>query len=323
MPYEKFDVSRIELEPIANRENLTSLSDVRSLNDPVPEFDSPALAQVADRVRSAHSKGKQVVMMMGAHVIKVGMSRYVIDLMERGIVTHVALNGAGMIHDFELAMIGGTAESVPQNIKNGRFGMWRETSELNEIAKSAAEQNIGLGEAVGRVAIGFRYADVSILAAGVRLGVPVTVHVAIGQDIVHEHPNCDGAAIGKATYNDFLIFTNTISKLEGGAMLCFGTAVMGPEVYLKALSMVRNVARRTGESIAHFTTAVFDIIALPEDITKEASKTEAAYYYRPWKTILIRTVADGGESFYVQGDHRVTVPNLWKLVTSRSEGADG
>lgn len=319
MPYEKFDVSKIELEPIENKENLTKLSDVRSLCDPVPEFDSPALVQVAERVKAAHARGGQVVMMMGAHVIKVGMSRYVIDLMERGIVTHVALNGAGMIHDFELAMIGGTAESVPQNIKTGRFGMWRETSELNEIAKAAAEEDIGLGEAVGRTVVGFKHADVSILAAGYRLGVPVTVHVAIGQDIVHEHPNCDGAAIGRATYNDFLIYANTISKLEGGAMLCFGTAVMGPEVYLKALSMVRNAARRTGESIAHFTTAVFDLIALPDDITNEASKTEAAYYYRPWKTILIRTVADGGESFYVQGDHRVTIPNLWKLV---AQGVD-
>ena len=271
----------------------------------------------------AHKNGGQVVLMMGAHVVKVGLSRYVIDLMRRGIVTHVALNGAGLIHDYELALIGGTAESVPNYIRTGRFGMWTETSGINDIAMQAASDGIGLGEAAGRVISSFPNSDISILAAGFRLGVPVTVHVAIGQDIVHQHPNCDGAAIGASTYNDFLVFTNTISKLEGGVLLTFGTAVMGPEVYLKALSMVRNVARQEGRQIAHFTTAVFDLASLPEDLSKEALKTEHSYYYRPWKTILLRTVADGGESFYIRGDHRETLPNIWRETIEKIGDGNG
>jgi hypothetical protein len=146
------------------------------------------------------------------------------------------------------------------------------------------------------------------------LRVPVTVHVGIGYDIIHEHPNCDGAALGAASYTDFLIFAQTVSQLEGGVLLNFGSAVMGPEVYLKALTMARNVAHQEGRSIARFTTAVFDLIPLEGDTRQQVPKTDPRYYYRPWKTILVRTVADGGESFYVQGDHRLTVPALWKAA---------
>ena len=153
-----------------------------------------------------------------------------------------------------------------------------------------------------------------MLAAGVRLGVPVTVHVGIGYDIIHEHPNCDGAALGQTSYQDFLIFAETVRKLEGGVALNFGSAVMGPEVYLKALAMARNVAHQEGHEIKHFTTAVFDLIPLEGDTHRQAPKTDPRYYYRPWKTILVRTVADGGESFYIQGDHRVTVPHLYQAA---------
>jgi len=146
----------------------------------------------------------------------------------------------------------------------------------------------------------------------VRLGIPITVHVGIGYDILHEHANCDGAALGQTSYQDFLIFTHSVSRLEGGVLLSFGSAVMGPEVYLKALAMARNVAHQEGRVIRHFTTGVFDLIPLEGDWKKQAPKSDPRYYYRPWKTILVRTVADGGESFYVQGDHRQTVPALYR-----------
>jgi hypothetical protein len=172
-----------------------------------------------------------------------------------------------------------------------------------------------MGEAVGRVieAEQFPHRDLSVLAAGCRLGVPVTVHVGIGYDIIHEHPNCDGAAVGQTSYHDFLILAHTISKLQGGVFLNFGTAVMGPEVYLKALAMARNVAHQRGEQINRFTTAVFDLINLSDaDIHTEAARDDPRYYYRPYKTILVRTVQDGGESFYLRGDHRATFPALYR-----------
>ena len=154
-----------------------------------------------------------------------------------------------------------------------------------------------------------------ILAAGHRYQIPVTVHVAIGQDIIHEHANFDPAATARATYADFLVLTETVMNLEGGVFMNFGTAVMGPEVYLKALAMARNVAHQRGEEIAHFHTAVFDLLPLEgEDLTKEAPKDTPGYYFRPWKTILVRTVADGGESIYVQGDHAETFPTLYHHV---------
>ena len=139
----------------------------------------------------------------------------------------------------------------------------------------------------------------------------------MGQDIIHEHPNCDGAALGEASYRDFLIFTQTVTQLQGGVMLNFGTAVMGPEVYLKALSMARNVAHHEGQRINKFTTAVFDLVDLGDDLSREASKSDARYYYRPFKTILVRTVQDGGESFYVKGDHRATLTTLYREVLVR------
>jgi hypothetical protein len=224
------------------------------------------------------------------------------------------MNGAGPIHDFELALVGATTESVARYIQEGQFGLWRETGRINEAIQQSARENIGLGEAVGRMVEkeAFPHREVSLLAAGYRLGIPVTAHIGIGYDIIHEHPNCDGAALGAASYHDFLVFAHTISKLEGGVLLNFGTAVMGPEVYLKALAMARNVAHQEGRSIRHFTTAVFDLLDLGSDLEHEAPKTDSRYYFRPYKTILVRTVADGGESFYIQGDHRATFTYLYR-----------
>ena len=262
------------------------------------------------------TEGAARILMMGAHVIKAGASRYVIDLIERGFITHVAMNGAGSIHDYELARIGASTESVARYIRSGEFGLWRETGDLNDIIREAAELSLGLGENVGRriEESDFPHKDVSIFAAAYRHSVPATVHVGIGYDIIHEHPNCDGQALGAASYHDFLIFTKTMEKLEGGIMLNFGSAIMGPEVYLKALSMVRNVAHQHGQAIKNFTTAVFDLVPIQGDIHHELPKTDPGYYFRCHKTILVRTVADGGESFYFCGDHRATVAALRRAL---------
>ncbi len=319
MPYPLFDRSKLKLRPLSERMHDMTLAEVLNLDDDVPPFDDPDLRKVAERVAQAHQAGAQVITMMGAHVIKRGLSRFVVDLMERGIVTHVGMNGAGPIHDFELALIGATTESVARYIQEGQFGLWEETGRINEAIRQGARDGLGLGEAVGRMIEEerFPHRDVSILAAGYRLRVPVTVHVGIGYDIIHEHPNCDGAALGETSYRDFLILAHSVSQLQGGVLLNFGTAVMGPEVFLKALAMARNAAHQEGRQINRFTTAVFDLVELGPDYHREASRSDAHYYFRPYKTLLVRTVQDGGESFYIQGDHRATLPNLYRLVTER------
>jgi len=316
MPYPIFDRSRLELKPLAEREHDMTLADVLPLDAAVLPFDDPNLAQVAERVAQARRAGAQVILMMGAHVIKCGLSRFVINLMERGIITHVGMNGAGPIHDFELALIGATTESVARYIQDGQFGLWEETGRINRAIQQGARHGLGLGEAVGQMIEmeRFPHREVSILAAGYRLRAPVTVHVGIGYDIIHEHPNCDGAALGETSYRDFLVLAHSVSQFQGGVLLNFGTAVMGPEVFLKALAMARNVAHQEGRRINRFTTAVFDLVDLGPDYHTEAPKSDARYYFRPYKTLLVRTVQDGGESFYIYGDHRVTLPNLYQLI---------
>jgi hypothetical protein len=209
---------------------------------------------------------------------------------------------------------------VARYIRTGEFGLWRETAELNDWAGEAVALGLGLGENAGRRidASDYRYKDLSILAAAYRRSVPVTVHVGIGYDIIHEHPNCDGAALGAASYRDFLIFTRTVERLEGGVLLSFGSAIMAPEVYLKALAMARNVAHQHGREIRHFTTAVFDLVPIQGDIHKELPKTDPGYYFRPQKTILVRTVADGGQSYYFCGDHRATFPALRRAILDQA-----
>ncbi|MAF11879.1 hypothetical protein CMK11_15645 [Candidatus Poribacteria bacterium] len=315
MPYAKFDRSRLTVKPLAEREHDLDLSAILPLEGHMPDMGADAarkFSAVGAHIAAARENGASVILMMGAHVIRAGVQRYLIDLMERGCITHIAMNGAGPIHDYEFALIGATTESVARYIRTGEFGLWEETGRVNDTAVQAAREGIGLGEAIGReVSEGdFPHRDVSVLAAAYRLGVPATVHIGIGYDIIHEHPNADAAALGAASYTDFLVLANAVENLERGVLLNFGTAVMGPEVYLKALAMARNVARQEGRSITDFTTLVCDLVPLGDDTDHEAPKTDPHYYFRPWKTILVRTVADGGEGYYVQGDHRVTIPNL-------------
>jgi hypothetical protein len=259
-------------------------------------------------------------MLMGAHVIRAGVARQLIDLMEQGYVTHVGMNGAGPIHDFELARIGATCESVARYIRTGEFGLWQETAEINDIVRRGAEMGLGLGESIGQAILdgAFRYKETSVLAAGVRLGIPVTVHVGIGYDIIHQHPNFDPAAFGTASYRDFLTVVDTVGRMDQGVLLCYGSAVMGPEVFLKALSMARNVAHQEARRIDHFSTAVFDLLPIAGDLEGEADKSNPQYYYRPWKTVLVRTLGDGGASFYIRGDHRQTLPHLRLATLSRA-----
>jgi hypothetical protein len=315
--YEQFDRRRLEIKALGERKNDLEIGHWLKLGEATPPFEHADLPEVATRLRAAKETGAARLMCMGAHVLRAGVNRHLIDLMERGFVTHLAVNGAAAIHDYELARIGATTESVARYVRTGEFGLWRETGELNEWIIEAAEERYGLGENIGRriQESDYPYRDWSVFAAAYRLSVPVTVHVGIGYDILHEHPNCDGAAVGAASYRDFLIFARAVEKLEGGVLMNFGSAIMGPEVYLKALAMARNVAHQEGRRIAKFTTAVFDVVPIHGDFRSELTKSDPGYYFRPHKTILVRTVQDGGESFYFRGEHRATVPALWRELS--------
>jgi hypothetical protein len=318
--YETFDRARLVVKPLGERNNDLEIGHWLALGEATPPFEHVDLHEVAARLRAARRNGAARIVCMGAHVLRAGVNRHLIDLMEGGFVSHIAVNGAAAIHDYELARIGATTESVARYVRSGEFGLWRETGELNDWIVEAASEGYGLGENVGRriAESDYAYRDWSVFAAAYRLSVPVTVHVGIGYDILHEHPNCDGAAVGAASYRDFLIFARAVERLEGGVLLNFGSAIMGPEVYLKALAMARNVAHQEGRSITKFTTAVFDVVPIREDFRRELPKSDPGYYFRPHKTILVRTVQDGGESFYFCGEHRATVPALWRELSEES-----
>jgi hypothetical protein len=313
--YPLFDRSKLLLKPLAERIHDLHVDNWLGVDGSPLDYSDSRLTDVARCIVSARKVGAARILMMGAHVIRAGVNRQIIDLMERGFISHIAMNGAGMIHDFELAFIGATTESVSRYIRTGEFGLWQETGRLNDWIREAASLGLGLGENAGRriAESGYPNKDLSVLAAAYRLSVPVTVHVGIGYDILHEHPNCDGAALGQASYHDFLVFARTVEHLEGGVLLSFGSAVMAPEVYLKALAMARNVAQQEGRSIREFATAVFDLAPVP-DVRPELPKTDHGHYFRPRKTILVRTVADGGRSFYFRGDHRATFPALRRAI---------
>lgn len=322
MPFEMFDRSRLKLKPLDARVHDLHLDVMKpAVHD--NGYRHPTVDLLARRVRAARQAGATVTMMLGGHVIRAGVAPSMIAMMEAGCITHFAMNGAAAIHDFEFALIGATTESVAKYISEGQFGLWKETGLYNDAVNEGAKDGLGFGEALGRYIWqnNFPHREYSLLAAGYRCQVPVTVHVGVGCDIVHEHPNADGARIGEASYRDFLIYARQIENLENGVFLNFGSAVIGPEVYLKALSMARNVAHQQGRRIGRFTTAVFDLLDLEDKNVHEAPpKSDPRYYFRPWKTVMARTVADGGESFYVQGVHADTVPALaWRLLGEGGE----
>jgi len=312
------DLQQLKILPLSERLHGLGISIIKepkpcNNRDVVKKF-----IKVSESVISATKKKSSVIIMVGGHVIRSGVQKYLIDLMKRGYVSCIAMNGAGVIHDFELALIGATTESVAKYISNGQFGLWKEVGYINDIINDAYRSNSkkGMGYAVGEAINNgkFPHKDISLLSAGYRLRIPVTIHVGIGYDINHEHPNCDGAATGATSYNDFLTFAGIVQNLEGGVIMNFGSAVMAPEVFLKALSMARNIAHQEGQAIKHFTTLVCDIHDVPDDFKETPSNRKPAYYFRPWKTMLVRTVKDGGESYFIKGRHSDTIPALWSAI---------
>ena len=310
----------METRPLAEREHKMDVDDIYQLDSEVPPYENEYLYPIVAAILEAYHNHKPVIWMMGAHVMRRGNSRFIIDLMEKGMLTHLATNGAVAIHDFEIALIGSTLEDVERYIWDGKFGNWEETGKyLNEAIIRGYHDKIGYGESVGRLIqtgeekIQFMYRELSIFAAAYRLSIPITVHKGIGYDIIDQHPSADYAAMGYTTGQDFLRFVHTVSKLEGGVFLNLGSAVMGPEVYLKSLSMARNVAHQRNEEIRNFLTANFDLIDF-RDFRDEGSPKEAHYYHRPKKTILVRTIRDGGKSYHVSGDFDRTIPKLYNLL---------
>lgn len=258
------------------------------------------LKAVASAVSRAVCRQKIVLLAMGAHVIKVGLNPIIIGLMEHGIISGIALNGACIIHDAEIAMAGKTSEDVAAVIGDGRFGAAKETGEfLNTAINDAARNDIGLGHGVGLALLkaDFPHNDKSILATAARLQIPVTVHVALGTDIIHIHPMVDGASIGKASHIDFRIFCTLVSRLEEGVLLHFGSAVILPEVFLKALTLVRNL----GFSVKNFTTANFDFIR----------------HYRPLANVVHRPTMEGGSGFAITGHHEIMLPLLATAILDK------
>lgn len=314
MPYVAIDLSRVRTYSLSQRPSLVALENLVRPEQSPPPFDNPELDEVAGRIVAARQAGHRVIWMIGAHVVKRGLSPILIDLMERGVITHLASNGATTIHDFEIALMAGTSEDVATSLEDGSFGMAEETgSFMNQAIRTGARDGLGIGEALGRwIAEDNRFChrEQSLVYHAYRLGIPCTVHVAIGTDIIHQHPECDFAALGWASGQDFKVFTASVSQLEGGVFCNFGSAVIGPEVFLKALSIARNL----GHTVDAFTTANFDLLPLEADYRRPSTDDKPTYYYRPKKNIVIRPTAKGGRGYHIVGDHRVTIPNLYHRV---------
>ncbi len=253
--------------------------------------------EVLRRIAQAHRREKAILLGMGAHPIKVGLNPLIIQLMEAGVLKAVALNGAGIIHDFEIAFAGQTSEDVAAEIGQGTFGVAEETGRvLNEAIEEGWKKGWGMGRSVGEMIrrSRFPHRQLSITAAGARLGIPVTVHVAIGTDIIHLHPKARGEAIGEGSHRDFRLFASLISQLEGGVYLNLGSAVILPEVFLKALTLVRNLGYR----VKNFTTVNMDFIP----------------HYRPLTNVVFRPTLGGGKGFHFTGHHEIMFPLLTAAI---------
>ena len=307
--YREFDLKKVKTTSIHQRK---SKIEVSHLAHPVSPGDSFShfweslpdvlagrdLRHLVETIVQAVDTKKPVLVMIGAHVVKVGLSPVIIDLLESGVIQGLAMNGAGAIHDVELAYFGKTSEDVTRSLKDGRFGMARETAELlNHTVRDGVKKELGFGEALGKriVEDNPEHHDLSILGNAYQNHVPVTVHVAMGTDIVHQHPSVDGNAIGEASLRDFRIWTDRVSQIgNGGVVLLFGSSVILPEVFLKALTVARNVVG----DITHFTTANFDMIR----------------HYRPCVNLVDRPTREGGEGYTLIGHHEIMIPLLAAAV---------
>ncbi len=291
--------SKVSVENFAKAP--TSQMSIQKFLDALPNFLAAAdLCKLLSAIQRAHRDRRTILWGLGGHVVKVGLGPVLIDLMERGFISGLAVNGAALVHDFEIAIAGNTSEDVDAGIGAGKFGMARETGEqLNQIAKEAAHDGLGYGEGAGRfltsAAAGARYKNVSAIASAYRLKIPVTVHLGIGADIPHMHPAADGAALGAASYRDFRLFCALVKSMQpGGVYLNWGSAVMLPEIFLKAVSVVRNL----GVPLRPITTANFDFIQ----------------HYRPQQNVVKRpTLSDGkrgveSKGYAITGHHELLMP---------------
>ena len=274
----------------------------RQFYESLPDFlAAQSLRAVVDAVVAAHAQRKRVLWMFGAHVIKVGLSPLLIELMQRKVVTAIALNGAGVIHDFELAFMGSTSEEVAEALADGSFGMAEEThSRINRAIREGAKRGWGLGRSVGAMIVKSRlpHRQLSVLATCYQLGVPATVHVAIGTDIIHQQSTADGAAIGQTSLADFRRLVGVVSTLgHGGVVGNLGSAVILPEVFLKAVSIARNL----GHSVKDFTAFDFDMIR----------------HYRPMENVLKRPTLLGGRAMHITGHHELMIPLLARAIIER------
>jgi hypothetical protein len=304
----RIDLANVRTLPLDTRPSLVETSafaapvlpgkEFRKLLSSLPKIHAGlAFRDLVEAIAKAREGGAPVVLGIGAHVIKVGLAPLVIDLLERGVVTAMAFNGAGIIHDFEIATIGRSSEDVGQGLEDGSFGMANETAlAINGAASDAAARGIGLGQAIGErlLAANPPHLRHSILAACARSKIPATVHVAIGADIVHMHPGCDGAAIGAATLADFHLLAGVLATLSRGVYLNVGSAVVLPEVFMKALNLARNV----GHEVKDFTTANCDQIR----------------HYRPRMNVLVRP---GGRAIELVAHHEFLFPLLRLAVLDR------
>jgi hypothetical protein len=303
-PYEEFDLSRVRTYPLSSRESkvnraqfaapyvkgaglsafLAGLPRVLAAED---------LRSVVQAIQQARRTERGILWGIGAHVIKTGLSPVLVDLMGRRFFSAIATNGAGLIHDFEIALAGATSEDVDAALGPGRFGMAHETAaELNRAITRGAAEGLGIGQAVGRFLLAERppHADLSLVATAARLGIPVTVHVAIGTDVVHMHPAASGAAIGEGSLRDFRYFVSSVARLGGGVYLNCGSAVVLPEVFLKAVALARN----HGHSLDGLTTVNIDFLR----------------HYRPQTNVVSRPTAGIGRGYSLTGHHEILIPLL-------------
>jgi deoxyhypusine synthase len=312
VPYREADLSRVTTVPVAGRQNkvdqrllaappgpdhsftafLASLPDVLAARD---------LRRIIEAIARAHRDGRGVILLLGGHVVKVGLGPLINAWLDQGIVSHIAMNGAAAIHDFELAAFGGTSEDVEEGLADGSFGMSDETgAEMNQAITAAGGDGLGMGEGLARALAKRKQlpgGEASILVAAQKRGVPVTVHAAIGAEIIHQHPKADGAAVGATSHRDFRRLAGAIPDLDqGGVVLNLGSAVLMPEVFLKALTIARNLnqGRPTG-----FTAADFDM----------------QRHYRPRMNVVQRPTRAGGAGFLLTGHHEILIPLLvWGVL---------
>lgn len=307
--YEEIDLSRLRTFPMSELERKVERGAFAKVVPPGSSFHAyvdslPAilaaseLRAFAQHIALAAREKKAVAVMFGGHVIKTGLAPLLIDWMERGIITSISTHGAGIIHDTEIALFGRTSEDVAEGLKDGSFGMSRDTADfINGVIADPKNAKLGFGEALGKALVEAKQpcADLSLLCASHRTGIPLTVHVAVGTDIIHQHPSADGAAIGRASLRDFRILARSVAKLsEGGAVINFGSAVIMPEVFLKALTIARNL----GYPAHGFAAANFDMFT----------------QYRPTQNVLNRPTLTGGRRFNFIGHHELQIPLLHAMV---------